>query len=151
MRKNWQRGNPASKTERTSFAVSMTRGAAVNIAELPLDVRTYNCLRAGRIESVEQLLSCPYKELRAIPNFGEKSFHRLCEALLNNGLQLPWTELGEKAVRAGSVLASKRASYKRLQDQIRDLALRVEHLERLYRAGSLATKVEPVDLCVCQQ
>lgn len=48
---------------------------------LGFSVRTYNCLRRARIDTVGQLLATPSGVLAEIPNFGAKSLNEVCRAI----------------------------------------------------------------------
>jgi DNA-directed RNA polymerase alpha subunit len=58
------------------------------IAHLQLGTRAGNCLRAGGIETVEELLCYTRWELRRIPNLGVHTVDEIVEALTARGLVL---------------------------------------------------------------
>ncbi len=60
----------------------------VEIEELELGVRAFNCLRRVGIETIGDLLSKTEGELGAIPNFGRKSIEEVKEVLASQGLGL---------------------------------------------------------------
>lgn len=60
----------------------------VEIEELELGVRAFNCLRRVGIETIGDLLSKTEGELGAIPNFGRKSIEAVKEVLASQGLGL---------------------------------------------------------------
>lgn len=60
----------------------------VEIEELELGVRAFNCLRRVGIETIGDLLSKTEGELGAIPNFGRKSIEEVKEVLAAQGLNL---------------------------------------------------------------
>lgn len=60
----------------------------VEIEELELGVRAFNCLRRVGIETIGDLLSKTEGELGAIPNFGRKSIDEVKEVLAAQGLSL---------------------------------------------------------------
>lgn len=58
----------------------------ITIYELPLLVRTMNCLRAENINTVYDLINKTTYDLMIIPNFGRKSLNDVNEALKKLGL-----------------------------------------------------------------
>ncbi len=82
--------NPAAAQE----VVEVEEGAPkselydVEIEELELGVRAFNCLRRVGIETIGDLLSKTEGELGAIPNFGRKSIEEVKEVLATQGLSL---------------------------------------------------------------
>jgi DNA-directed RNA polymerase alpha subunit len=56
--------------------------------EVPLSVRTSNCLREANIFNVGQLQQWTEYELLRLPNFGRKSLKEVIEEMQNLGLQL---------------------------------------------------------------
>lgn len=60
----------------------------VTIDELDLPTRIYNSLRNGGIETIEQLLSTPRKELISMRNMGGKSISVIDEKLQEKGINL---------------------------------------------------------------
>ncbi|HUD44284.1 MAG TPA: DNA-directed RNA polymerase subunit alpha [Patescibacteria group bacterium] len=61
----------------------------MTIDELDLPTRIYNSLRNGGIETVEQLLQAPRKELVSMRNMGGKSIAVIEEKLQEKGISLP--------------------------------------------------------------
>lgn len=61
----------------------------LTIDELDLPTRIYNSLRNGGIETVEQLLKTPRKELTSMRNMGGKSINVIEEKLTEKGISLP--------------------------------------------------------------
>ena len=61
----------------------------LTIDELDLPTRIYNSLRNGGIETVEQLLKTPRKELVSMRNMGGKSITVIEEKLTEKGISLP--------------------------------------------------------------
>jgi DNA-directed RNA polymerase subunit alpha len=61
----------------------------LTIDELDLPTRIYNSLRNGGIETVEQLLKTPRKELTSMRNMGGKSITVIEEKLTEKGISLP--------------------------------------------------------------
>jgi DNA-directed RNA polymerase subunit alpha len=61
---------------------------AMTIDELDLPTRIYNSLRNGGIETIEQLLSTPRKELVSMRNMGGKSISVIEEKLGDKGITL---------------------------------------------------------------
>ncbi len=73
----------------------VTQGMAnFPIEELELGVRSYNCLKRVGIETIGDLTSKTEAELRAVPNFGQKSIDEVRDTLASNGLTLRGEELG---------------------------------------------------------
>lgn len=70
--------------ESTAPSKSLTAGA-MTIDELDLPTRIYNSLRNGGIETVEQLLNTPRKELISMRNMGSKSISVIEEKLKEKG------------------------------------------------------------------
>ncbi|MGH2611512.1 MAG: DNA-directed RNA polymerase subunit alpha C-terminal domain-containing protein, partial [Rhabdochlamydiaceae bacterium] len=60
----------------------------MTIDELDLPTRIYNSLRNGGIETVEQLLQTPHKELVSMRNMGGKSITVIEEKLQQKGVSL---------------------------------------------------------------
>jgi len=60
----------------------------MTIDELDLPTRIYNSLRNGGIETIEQLLSTPRKELVSMRNMGGKSISVIEEKLGEKGISL---------------------------------------------------------------
>ena len=56
--------------------------------EVPLSVRTSNCLREANIYNVGQLQQWTANELLRLPNFGRKSLKEVIDEMQNLGLQL---------------------------------------------------------------
>lgn len=60
----------------------------LTIDELDLPTRIYNSLRNGGIETVEQLLGTPRKDLASMRNMGGKSISVIEEKLQEKGISL---------------------------------------------------------------
>jgi DNA-directed RNA polymerase subunit alpha len=58
------------------------------IEELEIGVRAYNCLKRAGIQTIGDLLQKSESELKAIPNFGERSIEEVNESLAALGLGL---------------------------------------------------------------
>jgi DNA-directed RNA polymerase subunit alpha len=58
------------------------------VSELPLSVRSHNCLRSENIIFVGDLVNKDENELMKLPNFGRKSLNEIREVLLSIGLEL---------------------------------------------------------------
>jgi DNA-directed RNA polymerase subunit alpha len=58
------------------------------IEELEIGVRAYNCLKRAGIQTIGELLQKSESELKAIPNFGDRSIDEVKEALASLGLSL---------------------------------------------------------------
>jgi DNA-directed RNA polymerase subunit alpha len=58
------------------------------IEELEIGVRAYNCLKRAGIQTIGDLVQKSESELKAIPNFGERSIDEVKEALIALGLSL---------------------------------------------------------------
>jgi DNA-directed RNA polymerase subunit alpha len=74
-------------------AVATTAGAGAEgddrlIEELEIGVRAYNCLKRAGIQTIGDLVQKSDSELKAIPNFGERSIDEVKEALTSLGLSL---------------------------------------------------------------
>jgi DNA-directed RNA polymerase subunit alpha len=74
-------------------AVAATAGAGAEgddrlIEELEIGVRAYNCLKRAGIQTIGDLVQKSDSELKAIPNFGERSIDEVKEALTALGLSL---------------------------------------------------------------
>lgn len=74
--------NPGVATTASQSVLKMT------IDELDLPTRIYNSLRNGGIETIEQLLNAPRKELIAMRNMGGKSLSVIEEKLQEKGVSL---------------------------------------------------------------
>lgn len=58
------------------------------LESLDLDIRSYNCLKAERIETVEKLLEFTARDLLKTPNLGRRSLDFITTALAQRGLRL---------------------------------------------------------------
>jgi DNA-directed RNA polymerase subunit alpha len=58
------------------------------IEELEIGVRAYNCLKRAGIQTIGDLVQKSESELKAIPNFGERSIEEVKESLASLGLSL---------------------------------------------------------------
>jgi DNA-directed RNA polymerase subunit alpha len=58
------------------------------IEELEIGVRAYNCLKRAGIQTIGDLMQKSESELKAIPNFGDRSIEEVMEALAALGLAL---------------------------------------------------------------
>ena len=64
------------------------RRGSIDVEELELGVRSYNCLKRVGIETIGDLVMKSENELAAIPNFGKKSIEEVKETLATQGLNL---------------------------------------------------------------
>ena len=69
-------------------AVPATEGDDRLIEELEIGVRAYNCLKRAGIQTIGDLVQKSESELKAIPNFGERSIEEVKESLAALGLGL---------------------------------------------------------------
>jgi DNA-directed RNA polymerase subunit alpha len=69
-------------------AVPATEGDDRLIEELEIGVRAYNCLKRAGIQTIGDLVQKSESELKAIPNFGERSIEEVKESLAALGLSL---------------------------------------------------------------
>ncbi|GIK76718.1 MAG: DNA-directed RNA polymerase subunit alpha [Acidobacteria bacterium] len=58
------------------------------IEELEIGVRAYNCLKRAGVQTIGDLQAKSESELKAIPNFGERSIEEVIEAMHGLGLDL---------------------------------------------------------------
>ncbi len=58
------------------------------IEELDIGVRAYNCLKRAGIQTIGDLVQKSENELKAIPNFGDRSIDEVKESLISIGLGL---------------------------------------------------------------
>jgi DNA-directed RNA polymerase subunit alpha len=65
-----------------------TEGDDRLIEELEIGVRAYNCLKRAGIQTIGDLVQKSESELKAIPNFGERSIEEVKESLGALGLSL---------------------------------------------------------------
>jgi hypothetical protein len=65
----------------------------MQIEQLELSQRTYNCLKRSQITRVGQILERTPDELLQLRNFGQKSLQELQDKLRQHGLSLTGTEL----------------------------------------------------------
>jgi DNA-directed RNA polymerase subunit alpha len=65
-----------------------TEGDDRLIEELEIGVRAYNCLKRAGVQTIGDLVQKSDSELKAIPNFGERSIDEVKEALAALGLSL---------------------------------------------------------------
>lgn len=61
----------------------------VPISDLPLTIRTQNCLRGGGILTLSQIMLAGEYGLMALPNFGKAALNEVKEVLRDRGLSLP--------------------------------------------------------------
>jgi DNA-directed RNA polymerase subunit alpha len=69
-------------------AVPAAEGDDRLIEELEIGVRAYNCLKRAGIQTIGDLVQKSESELKAIPNFGERSIEEVKESLAALGLGL---------------------------------------------------------------
>ena len=60
----------------------------MNIDELELSVRSYNCLKRAGINTVEELISKSPEDMMKVRNLGKKSLDEVLEKLKELNLQL---------------------------------------------------------------
>ena len=60
----------------------------MNIDELELSVRSYNCLKRAGINTVEELTSKTAEEIMKVRNLGKKSLEEVLGKLKDLGLEL---------------------------------------------------------------
>ena len=60
----------------------------LTLESLDLGIRTYNCLKAEQIDTVEKLLACTAGDILRHPNTGRKSVLEIQIALGRHGLKL---------------------------------------------------------------
>jgi DNA-directed RNA polymerase subunit alpha len=78
------------QTDETSVVASYPQETLrLTIDELDLPTRIYNSLRNGGIETVEQLLQTPRKELISMRNMGGKSLSVIEDKLKDKGISFP--------------------------------------------------------------
>jgi DNA-directed RNA polymerase subunit alpha len=78
----------AGAAEVAGVAPAAAEGDDRLIEELEIGVRAYNCLKRAGIQTIGDLLQKSESELKAIPNFGERSIDEVKEALSALGLSL---------------------------------------------------------------
>ncbi|MDP6635866.1 MAG: DNA-directed RNA polymerase subunit alpha [Phycisphaerae bacterium] len=66
----------------------LLRKLSMSVHELELGVRSNNCLEAGNIQTVGQLVNCPETELLQIRSFGKTSLREVKRKLQDMGLSL---------------------------------------------------------------
>jgi len=76
---------PADATETTETGGT---GDDRLIEELEIGVRAYNCLKRAGVQTIGDLQAKSESELKAIPNFGERSIEEVIEAMHGLGLAL---------------------------------------------------------------
>ena len=64
----------------------------MNINELELSVRSYNCLKRANINTVEQLTGCTVEDMMRVRNLGKKSLDEVLGKLHELGLDLKQSE-----------------------------------------------------------
>ena len=64
----------------------------MNINELELSVRSYNCLKRANINTVEQLTACTVEDMMRVRNLGKKSLDEVLGKLHELGLDLKQSE-----------------------------------------------------------
>ena len=78
----------AGAAEVAGVAPAAAEGDDRLIEELEIGVRAYNCLKRAGIQTIGDLVQKSESELKAIPNFGERSIDEVKEALSALGLSL---------------------------------------------------------------
>jgi DNA-directed RNA polymerase subunit alpha len=78
----------AGAAEAAGVAPAAAEGDDRLIEELEIGVRAYNCLKRAGIQTIGDLVQKSESELKAIPNFGERSIDEVKEALSALGLAL---------------------------------------------------------------
>lgn len=68
------------------------RYEATNLSELGLPVRYHNCLTCEDIWMKEDLCNWTERELKRVPNLGEKGLKLIKEAMTKHGLKLKGQE-----------------------------------------------------------
>jgi DNA-directed RNA polymerase subunit alpha len=69
-------------------AAAASEGDDRLIEELEIGVRAYNCLKRAGVQTIGDLQAKSESELKAIPNFGERSIEEVIEAMHGLGLNL---------------------------------------------------------------
>jgi hypothetical protein len=69
----------------------------VTIAEMELSVRSFNCLKAASIETLDELLNWNPSELMKLPNFGSKCLNEIIDILH----QIGYLSFGDEIAAAG--------------------------------------------------
>jgi DNA-directed RNA polymerase subunit alpha len=82
------RDGAAAAEAAVAAAGAPTEGDDRLIEELEIGVRAYNCLKRAGIQTIGDLVQKSDSELKAIPNFGERSIDEVKEALTSLGLSL---------------------------------------------------------------
>lgn len=86
----YQPKEETTDTEQAANTVSVPESLlSLTIDELDLPTRIYNSLRNGGIETVEQLLKTPRRDLISMRNMGGKSVSVIDEKLQEKGINLP--------------------------------------------------------------
>ncbi len=82
-----RRTPPPTAAPRSPVAAPAT-GDDRLIEELEIGVRAYNCLKRAGVQTIGDLQAKSESELKAIPNFGERSIEEVIEAMHGLGLDL---------------------------------------------------------------
>jgi hypothetical protein len=83
--------------------------SGVMIAEMELSVRSYNCLKAASISTLEELLSWKPSELMKLPNFGRKCLNEIIEIVHQYGYPSFGNEGGTAGIKRELPLQSDSA------------------------------------------
>ena len=83
-----------------SDAQSATRWVSIDLEDLDLTVRAYNCLRNAGIASVRELIRKTPEDLLSIRAMGKTSVHAVQNALAAHGLHLGTPEIDHHACRS---------------------------------------------------
>ena len=78
----------ADRVEAAETAEAGGSGDDRLIEELEIGVRAYNCLKRAGVQTIGDLQAKSESELKAIPNFGERSIEEVIEAMHGLGLAL---------------------------------------------------------------
>ena len=83
-----KQANGALAAARGAEPATPSEGDDRLIEELEIGVRAYNCLKRAGVQTIGDLQAKSESELKAIPNFGERSIEEVIEAMHGLGLNL---------------------------------------------------------------
>ena len=78
--------NPQAVTTKDAGISTDEEPFSIELRELPLSVRCYNCLKAAEIDTLGDLVRYSRQELMKMRNFGRKSLNEVDALLMNFGL-----------------------------------------------------------------
>ena len=96
---------PEEEAEEAPADEALYEKLRMPVSELELSVRSANCLREAKIQTIGDLVQKTPQEMLKYRNFGKKSLQEIQELLQGMGLQLGMTVDAEKLKTKAAVLS----------------------------------------------